>query len=275
MKNLLVKFVGSYINLISYISKTFAANKALNIFTKPRKGRILKYQVDFLDTAFNEELTYKDQQIMTYRWLGTKDTILLVHGWESNSHRWKPYVGELNKKGYSVVALDAPAHGRSGSKTFNALLFAEYINVAVKRFKPTIIIAHSIGGMATAAFQNKYKIESLEKIILLGAPSEFKDIISRYVTLLGYNNLVSKKLNQIIFNRFGMQANTISSAKLLKNTKTKGLIIHDKEDTIIPYNDALLLNNSYPNSTLITTEGFGHSLNDTSIREHIYNFLKV
>ncbi|WP_299778536.1 alpha/beta hydrolase [uncultured Formosa sp.] len=275
MKNLLVKSVGSYINLLSYLSKPYAANKALNLFTKPRKGRILKHQVDFLDTAFNEELIYNNQPIMTYRWLGTKETILLAHGWESNSYRWKPYVTELNKKGYTVVALDAPAHGRSGSKEFNALLYAEYINVVAKRFKPKTIIAHSVGGMATTAFQNKYQSENLEKLILLGAPSEFKDIISRYVNMLGYNNRITLQLDKTILKRFGVIPSTFSSAKFLNNIKTKGLIIHDKEDTIIPYNDALLLNGSYKNSTLITTKGFGHSLNNTSVREHIYNFLEV
>ncbi|QDO93862.1 alpha/beta hydrolase [Formosa sediminum] len=275
MKTLIVKSVGSYINILSYLSKPYAANKALNLFIKPRKGRVLKHQIDFLDTAFNEELIYNNQPIMTYRWLGTKDTILLAHGWESNSYRWRPLVTELIKKGHTVVALDAPAHGRSGSKTFNALLYAEYINVVAKRFKPSIIIAHSVGGMATSAFLNKYQLPDLDKLILLGAPSEFKDIISRYVNMLGYNNRITQQLEQTILKRFGVVPKAFSSAKLIRTVDTKGLIIHDKADTIIPYNDALLINKEYKNSTLITTEGLGHSLNDPSVREHIYNFLEA
>ena len=275
MKTLIIKSVGGYLNLLSYISKPYAANKALNLFTKPRKGRVLESQVDFLETAFNEELSYNNHQIMTYRWLGTKETILLAHGWESNSYRWRPLVSELIKKGYNVVALDAPAHGRSGSKEFNALLYAEYINVVAKRFKPQIIIAHSVGGMAATAFQNKYQTPNLEKLILLGAPSEFKDIISRYVLMLGYNNRISHQLNKTILKRFGMLPDAFSTAQILNNIKTKGLIIHDKRDTVIPYNDALLINNAFKNATLISTEGLGHSLNDASVRDHIYNFLEA
>ncbi|MFB9054357.1 alpha/beta hydrolase [Formosa undariae] len=274
MKSLLIKSVGNYINLLSYFSKPYAANKALNLFTKPRKGRVQDWQVDFLETAFNEELFYKDQPIMTYRWLGKKGTILLAHGWESNSYRWKPLVPELLKKGYGVVALDAPAHGRSGNKEFNALIYAEYINVVAKRFKPETIIAHSVGGMAATVFQNKYQAPSLEKFILLGAPSEFKDIISRYVIMLGYNTRISNQLNKTILKRFGVAPEAFSSAKFLENNKTKGLIIHDKSDTIIPYNDALLIKDSYKNSALITTDGLGHSLNDASVRDHIYTFLE-
>ena len=275
MKTLIVKSVGSYLNILSYLSKPYAAKKALNLFTKPRKGRVLKHQIDFLDTAFNEELNYEEHPIMTYRWLGKKETILLVHGWESNSYRWRPLVSELLKKGYTVVALDAPAHGRSGSKEFNALLYAEFINVVATRFNPSIIIAHSVGGMATTAFQNKYQLPDLEKLILLGAPSEFKDIISRYVDMLGYNNRISHQLNQVILKRFGVTPDMFSSAKLLNTIQTEGLIIHDKEDTIIPYEDALLINRAYKNSTLISTEGLGHSLNNALVREHIYNFLEA
>ncbi|WP_066221023.1 alpha/beta hydrolase [Formosa haliotis] len=277
MKTLLIKSVGSYLNLMSYISKPYAGNKALNLFTHPRKGRVLEWQVDFLNTAYKEELSYNNLPIMTYRWLGdkTKDTILLAHGWESNSYRWNSIIPELNKKGYTIVALDAPAHGHSGGSEFNALLYAEFINVVAKRFKPQIIMAHSVGGMAATVFQNKYQIPSLEKLILLGAPSEFKDIISRYVDLLGYSNRLSHQLNKAIIRRFGIAPNEFSTADYLNSVKTKGLIIHDKNDPVIPYNDALLLNNSLKNSTLISTEGLGHSLNDASVRDHIYNFLEA
>ena len=67
MKNILVKTVGLYYNLLSYVSKSYAANKALYLFTKPRKGRVNEVQSDFLHTAFQEELTYEKYPIMAYR----------------------------------------------------------------------------------------------------------------------------------------------------------------------------------------------------------------
>jgi hypothetical protein len=89
LKTLLYAIVGVYFNALSYISKTYAANKALFLFSKPRKGKITLEQEDFLGTAFQEELKFENYPIMTYRWLGKKDTILLVDGWESNAARWK------------------------------------------------------------------------------------------------------------------------------------------------------------------------------------------
>lgn len=273
MKEVLVKLIGSYYNLLSYVSKPYAADKAMYLFTTPRGGRINEAQFDFLQTAYQEELKYENDPIMTYRWLGTKQTVLLTHGWESNSARWKPLILELKKKGFNVIALDAPAHGKSGGRAFNAILYAEFINVVAKRFSPDIIIGHSVGGMASAFFQHKYQVDKVKKIILLGAPSEFQDVMKRYTDMLGYNHRIISQIEHTIIERFGLPPNAFSTAKFLATIKSEGLIIHDQDDRIIPYNDALLLKNSFKNSQLITTKGLGHSLTDTSVAEHIYAFI--
>lgn len=243
------------------------------LFTKPRAGRINEEQSDFLYTAYQEELKYENYRIMTYRWLGTKQTILLTHGWESNSARWKKLVVTLKKKGHNVIALDAPAHGKSGGNAFDAMLYAEFINVVANRFSPDIIIGHSVGGMASAFFQHKYQFTKLKKIVLLGAPSEFKDVMKRYTDMLGYNHRIVSQLQHSIIERFGSPADTFSTARFLETIESEGLIIHDQDDRIIPYNDALLIKNSFKNSQLITTKGLGHSLNDASVAEHIYAFI--
>lgn len=273
MKEVLIKLIGSYYNMLSYVSKPYAADKAMYLFTTPRAGRINEEQSDFLHTAYQEELKYEHYPIMTYRWLGKKQTILLTHGWESNSARWKKLILELKKKGFNVIALDAPAHGKSGGRAFDAMLYAEFINVVAKRFSPDILIGHSVGGMASAFFQHKYQFDKLKKIILLGAPSEFQDVMKRYTDMLGYNHRIVSQLEETIIKRFGSPSDTLSTAKFLATIKSEGLIIHDQDDRIIPYNDALLIKNSFKNSQLITTKGLGHSLLDASVAEHIYAFI--
>lgn len=276
MKNLIVKVIGNYYNMMSYLSKKQAAHKALYLFTTPRKGRKFnEEQREFLDTAFREEYKFEKNVIMTYRWLGEKSTVLLVHGWESNSYRWKNLILALKKKGHNVIALDAPSHGNSGSPYFNAVLYSEFINVVATRFKPEIIIGHSVGGMSTAFFQNKYQLKSVKKIILLGAPSEYTDVIKRYTDMLGYNQRITNQLNLNIMEQFGGKPENFSSAKYLEAIESKGLIIHDEQDAVIPYSDALLIKSSFKNSTLISTKGLGHSLNDESVTTHIFDFIEA
>lgn len=273
MEKFVVKIIGKIINLTSYISKSYAADKALSLFGTPRRGQITDTQSNFLETAFREEFEYDKLPIMTYRWVGKKQTILLAHGWESNSARWKNLIKSLNKKNYNVIAIDAPAHGKSGGKLFNAVVYSEFINVIAKRFQPDILIGHSVGGMATVLFQHKYQMESVNKIILLGAPSEFTGVLQRYYDMLGYNERIRNQIKLTIIDNFGKAPEDFSTAKFTEHISSKGLIIHDSDDDIIPYNDAVSINQSFKNSKLITTKGLGHSLNDDTVANHIYEFL--
>jgi pimeloyl-ACP methyl ester carboxylesterase len=274
MSEVLIKLVGSSINGLSYISKTYAANKALMLFSKPRKGQINKVQEAFLDTSIKETLSYVSNKIMTYQWTGSKQTILLVHGWESNSGRWKSLINHLKKNDFNIIALDAPAHGNSGSESFNALLYAEFINEVAKKHQPETIIGHSVGGMATIFFQNKYQLKSIQKLILLGTPSDFKDVLKRYTDMLSYNQRVIKQLNVIIKERFGSSPESFSTAEYIKNIDSDGLIIHDEDDKVIPFKDALQIKNNFKNCKLISTKGLGHSLSDKSVAKHIFEFIE-
>ena len=274
MASAFAKLVGAYLNTASIISKSYAANKALMLFSKPRKGQITKEQCSFLKTSIKEKLQYKSNAIMTYRWSGNKKTILLIHGWESNSGRWMPLINHLKEKKHNIVAMDAPAHGNSGSDIFNVLLHSEFINIVAQKFQPNIIIGHSMGGMATVFFQYKYQLKSIEKMVLLGTPSEFLNILKRYTDMLGYNKRIINQLHSIIIERFGASPESFSTAKYLETTNSKGLIIHDQDDDIIPYVDALQIKDRFKNSELITTKGLGHSLNHKTVTSYILEFIE-
>jgi len=267
------KIVGFYLNSLSFAAPKLAADKALYLFATPRKGKILDNQQEFLNTSVQEKIFLNEIPIMTYSWEGEGNTVLLAHGWESNAFRWSKLIQKLRTDNYHVVALDAPAHGESGSSQFNALLYAEFINEAVQRFQPQVLIGHSVGGMASAFYHKKYQFKELDKLVLLGTPSEFVNVFKNYTDLLGYNSRLRNHLNQMIVERFGNTPESFSAALHLNDIPTKGLVIHDRNDMIIPYDEALLINASFKNAKLITTEGLGHSLHHDSVNKYILEFL--
>ncbi|NQX86316.1 MAG: alpha/beta fold hydrolase [Flavobacteriaceae bacterium] len=275
MKKYIIKFIGSYLNILSFISADYAARKALDIFATPRKGRLNAKHIATLKSAKKIKLKHEEHNIMTYHWQGQKATVLLVHGWESNTARWHNNIEHLTKQDYNIIALDAPAHGASDGNFFNALLYAEFINVVAQKHQPDIIIGHSVGGMASIFFQQKYQIDSIKKMVLLGAPSEFSGVLKNYTRLLGYNRKIEQQLDKIIIERFGAAPNDFSASKYAQDIEAQSLIIHDTEDNIIPYSDAKLLNQGFKNSKIITTKGFGHSLNNDSVSNYILEFIKV
>ncbi|NNK82226.1 MAG: alpha/beta hydrolase [Flavobacteriaceae bacterium] len=274
MEKYIIKLVGTYLNVLSMFSADYAANKALHIFSKPRKGKLKPNHEAFLSSANQSVLYYEELPIQVYHWKGEKETILLAHGWESNAARWKNKINLFINEGFNVVALDGPAHGKSGSKVFNALLYSEFINVVARKCKPQVIIGHSVGGMASVFFQQKYQLKHIQKMVLLGAPSEFSGVLKNYVELLGYNSKIEKQLHNVIFDKFGAHPEAFSTSKFIKDIETEGLIIHDQKDSIIPFSDAKLIEKNFKNSKLISTTGLGHSLNHKSVSKNVLEFIK-
>ena len=270
----LIKTIGNLINIISYPFPYYAAKQAVKIFSTPRKGKLSDIESDYLNTAAQETTVYKDIAIKTYRWSGTKETILLAHGWESNAFRWKDLIEILKSEDYNIIALDAPAHGDSGSKIFNAVLYSECIHLIIKHFKPSVVIGHSIGGTASALAINNYKLP-VKKLVLLGAPSNFDEVIGNYVKIMGYNKKVVKAMNDYFVKHFGYLPAFYTIENFSKDIPSEGLIIHDKKDRIISYKDALHISKHYKNSRLIKTVGFGHGLKNEVVYNHILEFLNT
>ncbi|WP_299229616.1 alpha/beta hydrolase [uncultured Psychroserpens sp.] len=275
MKQLIIKLIGCIINCIGVLSSRTAGKLAIKLFSTPRKIKFKELEKDFLETAFMEDITSKELTIMTYRWLGAKKTILLAHGWESNSYRWRALIEQLISQNYNVIAIDAPAHGNSSGKLFNAILYAESINHVVEKFNVNIIIGHSVGGMAAVFTQHKYQPSSVEKLVLLGAPSNFVGVLERYVNMMGYKKHIVNSINKIIVERFDKKPDYFNAAKFSETFKIDGLIIHDKYDKIIPYTDAEDFDKYYKNSRLIITKGFGHGLRSEVVNNYVIDFIKV
>ena len=125
---LITKSVGLYINLISYFLPEKAKQIAYEIFSQPRKGKIKNGKLPkTLQNAKQETLHYDGEDFQTYIWQGSEDIILLLHGWESNAARWYKLIPILEKSGCTIVAIDAPAHGLSGSKWFNVGKYSEFL----------------------------------------------------------------------------------------------------------------------------------------------------
>lgn len=273
MSSFVIKSIGNVLNATSIVSSKYASKKALNLFASPRKGRYTEDQHRIVSLALFQELKYENLDIATYRWAGKGKTILLAHGWESNASRWDYLLEDLKAQGYNIIALDAPAHGRSGGKQFNAVLYSEFINSVAQKFQPEAIIGHSVGGMASVFFMHSHQLASVNKMILLGAPAHFTGVFSRYKSMMGYNRRISNGLDNIVLERFGKPVDYFSAANFTKSIEAKGLIIHDKHDKIIPFEDAQLFANRYKNSELISTTGFGHGLRHKSLTPQIIEFI--
>jgi pimeloyl-ACP methyl ester carboxylesterase len=282
---ILTKSIGLYLNVLSYINLEAAKNKAYQLFSQPRKGKIQKEKLPkTLQNVTYETFEFQTEKFQSYIWKGTRgaaerseaneDIILLVHGWESNASRWKKLLNYLKPLGKTIIAIDGPAHGLSEGKEFNAPKFAEYINIVTQKYQPKTIIGHSVGGAAVCFYLNKYKDKTIEKVILLGAPSDFKIIANNFVKLLSLNNRIKYKLEKYYLEKFSIDINEFSAHKFAQNFTQKALIAHDSEDKVVLIDEGRKYADAWKNAIYIETKGLGHSLHDADLYQKIVAFIE-
>lgn len=274
LQKILPKVIGTQINLLSFWNKEAAAKKAFLIFSLPRAGRTNPEQQEYLNSSHQEKISIdKKLTVQTYRWEGKGKTVLLIHGWESNAHRWWKLIDQLRERDYNIIAFDAPAHGSSSGRIFNVPLYTKSLEVITQHFKPEIHIGHSLGGMTNIYHFHKHSPEHIQKMVVLGAPSELSEIMTDYQNLLGMSDRVMHSLDVYIHERYGFTFDTFSGSAFAKAITVPGLIIHDKLDSIAPVSSSRAFHKNWKKSTYIETEGFGHSLYQDEVRQAIIDFI--
>ncbi|WP_300569697.1 alpha/beta hydrolase [Flavobacterium sp.] len=266
--------IGFYINILSFLYPKKSLELAYQFFSEPREGRLSpKNLPEILKEATLEVIEHNGHFLQTYIWKGNENKILLIHGWESNAARWEKLLDFLKKSGSTIIALDGPAHGLSSGKEFNVPTYAEFINVVSEKHKPKFIIGHSMGGVACAYYQHLYQNHDLEKMILLGSPSDFKILLDNYSKMLSLNSKVYEQLVSYIKKRFKIDIDEFTSVQFLKNTTINGIIAHDAADDVVAFEEAKKMAQSWKKAKFIETQGLGHSLHDDKLYQNIYQFL--
>ena len=272
--NLIPKLYGAYFNLLAVFSEKNAAEKAFTLFCTPRKGKVLPIQQEFLDAAVHDVVEVGGMELQTYNWKGSKETVLLLHGWESNSFRWRNLINYLKKEDYNIIAFDAPAHGKSGGEILNVPIYAECADHVIKKFNPAYVVAHSVGGTTAVFHQYQYNSNSVRKLVTIGSPSELEEIMRHYQLMLGFNNRVLRALDRYFQNHFGFGIKDFSTSRFASQLKIQGLLIHDELDAVAPVSASERVHSSWSNSKLVKTRGFGHSLHQDEVNLQIVDFLK-
>ena len=268
------KSIGLYINVLSFVFPKKASQLAYGFFSEPREGKLSKEKLpEILQEAQSEIFQLQDNSFHTYTWKGNDTVILLVHGWESNASRWENLLPYLKKSGSTIIAIDGPAHGLSSGTEFNIPQYAEFIHVAVQKFKPQYLIGHSIGGKTCLYYQSVYQNDAIKKMVILGAPSDFKIILNNYITLLNLNSKISKSLEAHYLNNFKLSLEQFSGKIFASKLNIQGLIAHDIDDSVVLFEEAEKIAAAWKNAVFIETKGLGHSMHDDELYKKVYNFL--
>lgn len=273
-RNLIIKGLGAYLNLLSHIAPGKGYPLAYAYFSRPRKGRLTKETLPkLLSQAKQETHFYNEHQFTTYTWKGNDEIVLLVHGWESNANRWSRLLKQLLPTGKTIIAIDGPAHGLSDGIEFNVPVYAEFINVVAQKFRPQYLIGHSIGGTAGVYYQHLYPNHPIQKMVLLGAPCDFSVILQNYVNILSLNSKIHNYILDYTKTRFKIAVEDFTASVFLKDCTIPGIIAHDKNDDAVLFSEGEKLAACWKTAEFISTQGLGHSMHDKALYEKVIAFL--
>jgi len=234
---------------------------AYKFMSNPRTRKLKDSEEKILSKSIMEKIEYKNFQIQKYRW-GKQNhkTALLIHGWEGQAGNFAAIIDVLVQQNYSVVAFDAPAHGKSSTSETNMFEFADFLESQFTNLNPHLIISHSFGSVNTATIFRNNPEFNLDMWIMVTTPHRFLTHVNEISNHFGIKNKAYTELIKLIQNDTNENINQLDMAaycKELSNVRS-AIIVHSKDDKVLPVEGAREVANSFVKSKLIELDNLGH-----------------
>ncbi|TND09893.1 MAG: hypothetical protein FD123_821 [Bacteroidetes bacterium] len=276
MKNTITRSIGIYLNTLSAIAPRKAGRASFNIFCHPFRAKLSDKQRDFLQSAKQPDLIHREETVKTYRWGKGKKNILLLHGWQGHSYRWRKFIEAFDPELFSLHAFDAPGHGLSSGKFLNVPLYSEVIQNMIGRIgKVDTIITHSLGGFsALYTFHHKPELQP-EKMIMLAPPGEAREFFEFFQRALKLSDQTITATEKRFRELFHEGPEYFSAPRFAKSMTVPGMLIHDEDDEETHADNSRRIHEQWKGSELHITKGLGHNLRSPEIVKLVVDFATV
>ncbi len=260
-KNIAIVLIRLKMRTLSAISPRKAAGMAFRLFCTPlpnapkAPGRIF-------DGAEDLAFTFGGLTLRGYGWKHNRNkNVLILHGFSSNVYKFEHFVQPLLDRGFGVLAFDAPAHGRSGGKTVNAVVYAGVVGAVIDQYGPLHgVVAHSFGGLAVCLAMEKAAHPPVKKIALIAPAAETTTAISNAFQLLGIRQAsVRAAFDALVLRISGYAPEWFSIRRTLPHIDADILWVQDADDTITPLADVQPAETEgHKHVRFMHTQGLGH-----------------
>ncbi len=208
-----------------------------------------------------------------WRW-GSGPAVLLVHGWEGRAAQLMAWVPELMRRGYSVIALDHPAHGASPGSSTNAIVMTKVLLALGDRTGPLAgVVAHSLGGLvASYALSQGLEVGSIVLVSTPSAPGPF------FERLMGMARIPRSRRSHVMRGAEALLGDTFdrfATRSTWLGITTPVLVIHDRRDRQVAFDSVADHLHAIPHAVVHETDGLGHNriLADEGVRAAGVDFI--
>ena len=264
------------VKFTQFLSINLVTKLASKLFTTPIKYKTPRreLEMDKNSSQYLLQIPKINKSIMVYEYGSSDKRILLAHGWSGRGTQLVKFDDELLKFGYSTISFDAPAHGKSGTKTTLMPEFiASILEIEKKYGSFDAAIGHSLGGMSllNAVKQGL----QLKKLVIIGSGDKIQDILNAFVKELQLKPIIANKMKAYFEKKYGEPMESYSAHLAAKEVKNPTLIIHDENDYEVPIFCGKNIFKNLPNGEMYVTEKLGHRkiLGDKTVIEKTLNFI--
>lgn len=214
--------------------------------------------------------------------MGALDNKLyILHGWTTDTSRWKPFLEKITKTGIEPVFLPIPGLSAPIDRPWTIDDYVDWLTRVLPENKRVSILGHSNGGRIALSFALKYP-ERLEQVILIDSAGIYhndiitktKRIVFKTISVIGRKITNSQNAKSLLYKAV-RESDYNSATPIMKETMRNLIkvdlthhlkdlripvtIIWGKNDTATPFTDALVFKNELSNSTLYPIENAAHS----------------
>ena len=259
-----MKFFRAILRVLQPISPNAAAWLAERLFfTAPR--RVLSAPARaFLATGERFTLRVEGRRVAGWQWgdVRTAPIVYLSHGWASRGARLAAFTPPLLAAGYAVVTYDAPGNGASARGMTSMPEYARALMAVAAHVSngrtPHAVIAHSMGCSGTALALS-WGLE-VGRLAFLAPAADPPSWVKPLVSALELRTDVVELLRARSQRRLRVNWDDLHVCDIARRLPARPplLIVHDKHDETVAWNDGSAIAAAWPGSTFISTERLGH-----------------
>lgn len=256
MKKALLK---SVVTTISLIAPALVVNFAYKQLANPQIKKLRPREIEVLNTAVKETFKFLGFDIQLYTWGQGSKRVLLIHGWEGQAGNFADIIKQLLEHDYTVYAFDGPSHGFSSQGETSLFEFADLVGELIRKFRVKKLVSHSFGSVATTYALHQNKGFEIDRYVLLTTPDRFIERIEEVSAQVGITDKVKRRLIARIENEMSVKVDDLNVSDYVKTINVaKALIIHDKNDTVIPISRSRNVHRNWRNCDFLEVERTGH-----------------
>lgn len=263
------------LTLVNKFSPSLASLWVYRIWFSTRHHPVPKRELDWVEQARQYQLDSEFGSLAVYSW-GEGPVVLLVHGWSGRAVQLGAFAQPLANAGFKVVAFDAPAHGKNPGKQTNIFRIITAMNTVIADVGPVHgIICHSFGAMVTARALATGVMA--DKVVCISPPAHMDFLIESVSQTLKIPVATKVAFINRLEKKFGNDFRELISAEFnARVLSIPVLIIHDKNDKEVPWQQGERLASAWTNSRLELTEGLGHRriLRNQAVVDMVVDFIR-